>query len=559
MTGNVLLNLFQDLSGPAFDTQTSEGTQIRKRLFQDLFKKLIAGEHEKNKAAMVAPRNCQTRKGHRREDLMAMLMEVGRLFPNPIKIPSASGNTLRTLLEGLGLKAKDVTAAIAKATDKEGYIHLDKLGRLLQILTKGAPKAQAGLAMDRSQLPQLALVFMRLGSEPGKVREVIEKYANGKSVLGAERIVAMMNHLFPGLEIDVADGVHLLHKLGFSLAPQGLDELLKDPRISKTWAALVDENDKAANTQAVKKFLAQLLREKGLLPEKIKEILESIHVKDLKPEAMSASKNPNVSPKKVEDLASKVVFETRDNTHLSRLRDRILAGLKVDSGEQWDRLTKGFAEVVKNLKEIQSKGEIPELVRGLSESQEAHLKEVALLVDQKRRLLREKEASVLGVFEKVMGEQGKRIVGPMGMRFLPLETWSKVVEHLQWMIKAGQQESRLLLHPPELGHMDLKVMVKHGHIQVQLATEQHWVKEVVEADLNALRHQLTQMGFVVDKLEVMVGLGNSGFQGTAYREGGTDGSSFGSRQSSVSEEGFQGREPDNISVFRDECQVNILV
>ena len=66
----------------------------------------------------------------------------------------------------------------------------------------------------------------------------------------------------------------------------------------------------------------------------------------------------------------------------------------------------------------------------------------------------------------------------------------------------------MIIHPPELGRLDLDLSIKQGHLQAQLSAESTLVKELIEANLNHLRQQLSDQGLVVDKFEVMIGLNN---------------------------------------------------
>ena len=63
-----------------------------------------------------------------------------------------------------------------------------------------------------------------------------------------------------------------------------------------------------------------------------------------------------------------------------------------------------------------------------------------------------------------------------------------------------------MIHPPELGRLDLDLSIKQGHLQAHLSAESTVVKELIEANLNHLRQQLSDQGLVVDKFEVMLGL-----------------------------------------------------
>jgi flagellar hook-length control protein FliK len=85
-------------------------------------------------------------------------------------------------------------------------------------------------------------------------------------------------------------------------------------------------------------------------------------------------------------------------------------------------------------------------------------------------------------------------------------TLPRIIDRMIFMVRGGIQRSRLVIHPPELGRLDLDLSIKHGHLQAHLSAESTVVKELIEANLNNLRQQLSDQGLVVDKFEVMLGL-----------------------------------------------------
>ncbi len=88
------------------------------------------------------------------------------------------------------------------------------------------------------------------------------------------------------------------------------------------------------------------------------------------------------------------------------------------------------------------------------------------------------------------------------------EPLPKIADRMLFMIRNGEQKSRLQITPPNLGKLDIDITVKNGHIQANLSTENVMVKELLEANLNQLKQQLNNHGLTVDKFEVMVGLEN---------------------------------------------------
>ena len=96
----------------------------------------------------------------------------------------------------------------------------------------------------------------------------------------------------------------------------------------------------------------------------------------------------------------------------------------------------------------------------------------------------------------------------------------RILDRMVWMIRGGEQRSRIYISPPELGRLDIELSVKQGgHIQASLGTETLAVKELIESSLTQLRQQLADHGLSVEKFDVMVGLADRDFSGDETRSG----------------------------------------
>jgi flagellar hook-length control protein FliK len=106
------------------------------------------------------------------------------------------------------------------------------------------------------------------------------------------------------------------------------------------------------------------------------------------------------------------------------------------------------------------------------------------------------------------------------------EPLPKIVDRMVWMVRAGEQTSRIHISPPDLGRLELDVVIRQGHLHANLNAENPAVKELIEANLQQLRQQLNNMGFVVERFEVAAGLtdrrfaeGQGQFSGRKGRNG----------------------------------------
>ncbi|MFB4162669.1 flagellar hook-length control protein FliK [Alteribacillus sp. JSM 102045] len=68
--------------------------------------------------------------------------------------------------------------------------------------------------------------------------------------------------------------------------------------------------------------------------------------------------------------------------------------------------------------------------------------------------------------------------------------------------KNGTQELSLKLHPEHLGRVDIKLVQQNGQINAQLLTTTKTARDIVESQIQQLRHTLTQQNIQVDKIEI---------------------------------------------------------
>jgi flagellar hook-length control protein FliK len=86
------------------------------------------------------------------------------------------------------------------------------------------------------------------------------------------------------------------------------------------------------------------------------------------------------------------------------------------------------------------------------------------------------------------------------------EPLPKILDRMVWMVQGGIQRTTVELSPPELGKIQLSLVIENGQIRAVLGTESLAVKELIDANLNQLSSQLESLGFSVQSFQVMVGL-----------------------------------------------------
>lgn len=80
-----------------------------------------------------------------------------------------------------------------------------------------------------------------------------------------------------------------------------------------------------------------------------------------------------------------------------------------------------------------------------------------------------------------------------------------ILSHLQVnRFSDGTSEAHLKLFPESLGTLDVKMTMQHGLLQATFVVDSVQGKELLEQNLNQLRHQLAQQGIQVEKMEILM-------------------------------------------------------
>ncbi len=100
------------------------------------------------------------------------------------------------------------------------------------------------------------------------------------------------------------------------------------------------------------------------------------------------------------------------------------------------------------------------------------------------------------------------------------EPLPKILDRMVLMINQGEQASRIRISPPELGRLDLEIVIKQGHLHAHVNVENPMVREIIEANLQQLKQQLGNLGFTVERFDVSSGLDDRRFAEFQARNGG---------------------------------------
>ncbi|MBI3584280.1 MAG: flagellar hook-length control protein FliK [Nitrospinae bacterium] len=84
---------------------------------------------------------------------------------------------------------------------------------------------------------------------------------------------------------------------------------------------------------------------------------------------------------------------------------------------------------------------------------------------------------------------------------------NQIVENAQIVVKGDKKEINIHLDPPSLGSIQMKVTVESHSMKVTAIADTHYVKEVIESNLNELKRSLADSGIKVEQFSVFVGHG----------------------------------------------------
>jgi len=552
MKAGITLNLFKDIRLVPKTPKRAVGLMPVGKLFSKMLAREIIGGEDGGIKSLAGKQNKM--KG---EKLKRLISELGGIAGLNLVVPSTHRQAIEGVLKAMGLKEDQCVMVLSKSTDKNGFIQLDKLWRYARSFLGEKGQETTGLAISKGHMAQLTMVLLRLGVSPDKMKDALEKHAMSKVEVQLKDITAMLNDLAPGLGLSNKDTEAILHQLNIAVYPLDIASFIKESGGAKEFSKQLTArhgNESSSKRQfLVKRALAQALREKGLPAEKVRRILEGLNVEGIS-ENLQNTGQEGATAKEIESLLNSLMIKKTGNK--GSVMDKGSAEAKIlDKG----KLGKSKAKIHDIAENVSKKDEIP-LRRG--QENMAGLFKAVKSTEVRQKF--NQNISDLGNRAKekshvLMGALGHPTSSPDLVRWNPIQTISanvqdniqEMAEHIKWMLTVGRQESRFTLHPPELGQMELRVAMRQGHLQVQLGAEHPWAKEIVEASLNNLRHQLTHAGFVVDKLEVTVGLGGGGLE--AHSGGGERRNGFSLSRPNVSSQIFGVEEvtPPSIALQRD--------
>lgn len=409
--------------------------------------------------------------------------------------------------------------------------------------------------IDSTQISDVEEILFKMGLGAGDVKKIIEKSKNGNGELELGKLSMELNK-FLSAPLSESDITSLFSKNNISVNEHLLDAV----NSRKDKSDLLTGNDKYLSEAAQKELkqnIEALLKEKGVSEENIRSVLEKLDTaftkKNLERGAATGESalgkqqilNTLTGEKQIissmlgdpvkQDIAAflkKKGASDRDvksfldsfrlqikNANMSQTNDYLKSSLlnekafeqakndqflsPSDQGNLKLNLTEIFKLAEKKANEVQlaksSGGNIPSgaIVKNASTGKDS------------TGFLGKETAQVSGL--NISQSKEIKNIGKVNQAnasaTLP-EPIPRIVDKMLIMIRTGEYKSRLKITPPELGKLDIDLTVKNGHIHANLNAENAVVKEIIEANLNQLKHQLSNQGLTVDRFDVMVGFNN---------------------------------------------------
>jgi flagellar hook-length control protein FliK len=444
-----------------------------------------------------------------------------------LRLPRSAVPELISLLEGQGFKREEIQSLIASLSDKDGSIRVDRLLARLQKAGKSG-RGHEDLVLQAKDIPAIGEALAAMGVGAGKIKEIIESAFTRKGELSLERLSGSLSAILPGV-----DSKSLLSSMLERSQIQGISKdaskIAADPDLNRLLKDLAQASGQDVQKQ-IREEIAGLLRDKGMPPQEVKSFLETLTVSHVKIMSKNAGMDPEASKKSEADakaLMEKVVLSSERKPPADEWRERILQILQKEKGlgkngvkNEWlqeegiSKSSSGEQE-----KSAEQRGKIsPDPTRVSEGGSKTTLENGAAGESRKGTQIHSKPGQAAegitadlsgirfqkGNSEAVASTPSREVVS------LP-DPLPKVLDRMLWMIQGGEQKGRIHISPPELGRLDIDLVIKQGHLQAQLRAENPHVKELLDANLGQLKQHLADMGLVIDRFEVMVGLEQNPF------------------------------------------------
>jgi Flagellar hook-length control protein FliK len=539
MNSLLALNLY---SNPGFKEEAlgSTGSKTPVGVAESLFKSLLMKENTATSETQTGQpgvgtagnrQNMKRKTGHgpsvgTKQTLETALFGSGFLA-GMVKLPPEAGEKLTALLQEHGFSGEQSRSLIKGATDKDGFIHLDRLIAGLGQSKTSVTKDQTNLMIASRDVPQFQEVLFKMGLGAGQVKSLVENCDDGAGNMPLQKVYSELSGKFPMMGSQETL-IHLLSHFGIRCRPENVPQAINSKELlalMKDYAAAPSEDTQ----QNIKSSLAGILQKKGVPPQEVKSFLEGMTVEYARSVARSgtAQDGKSATAAKV-GLWNGMVLKPQHEMKEGPWTEKILAILKDspndvkngagnDAKGQDNSLRSLFSQLMGKentggntlsgktatvLTSGEAQGAAKDLLKTTAEKAGEGLSALA------GTMVSGSADPDMGSGKVTTAAQDTGINASVLDHTQTVPFVSQAVDRMQWMVEAGEQRARIQLSPPELGHIDIQLVMDQGHLRASLGTESMHVKEMIQSNLGQLKQQLSQMGFVVDEFNVNVGLDN---------------------------------------------------
>lgn len=488
---------------------------------------------------------------------------IQRLIDKDITLSAKGLSRLARLLENQGFPGREIKAIFESIADKNGNISMDRLLAGLQGIMNGKKLITENLVLDQSDIPRLEETLFKMGLGAGQVRDVIERALNGDRRISLGRLTSALGAHFSDVRPETGRRLAeiLQREMGIGFRTGDMEQAAKDAGLEEAVNRLAGNSSDAAR-EAARREIALLMLAKGIPAQDVKKFLESLAARQseshggreifLTLNAAASKKETNVPQSNLDTLLriqkegtgrQQAAWKERIIDILNR--EEFLAGRKAGTGTEAGQ-GKGSAKSIEMLEEallgrLQSKQTVINPTKTHA-SENGNARETTITPGETA-----KEAAKSGF----KGLRASQVEGSATSRAMPTgeiigsrldqaepsrqaastvrgqaaaaplpEPLPKIVDRMVWMVRQGEQISRIQISPPELGRMDLSIVIKQGHLHAHVSAENPMVKEIIEAGLQQLKQQLGNLGFTIERFDVSAGLDERRFAEFQARTGG---------------------------------------
>jgi flagellar hook-length control protein FliK len=427
-------------------------------------------------------------------------------------------------LESLGIPSKEASGLIQGASDPEGFVRLDRLLIRLKEKATSTNPGQETLTIPLHQVPVVAQLLSAAGMESGQVKALIEQATNGEGGLDSQVLLrAVKAHLAgapttatpENAEATISRALGLLH----ATSENGL--LAKEPKLIALIRNMA-EDPPLAQQESIKQEIGALLQEKGIPPQEVKTFLENLSIaraKDLLNVSQGFQGNnpsgqiptllgqvtvesekasaPAGDPQKIMDILSNEQTGHKDPADKKVASTALSSGSRPAGGPNSSETNGSTMTPKKSDQNSPPAGNTFTLEGPFPSSGET-------LTAAGKSVLTGGSGELTASGPK--SEPPPPVASTLRAPVVLPEPLPRILDRMVWMVQGGVQKTTVELSPPELGRIQLKLVIENGQIRGVLGTESPMVKELIDANLNQLRAQLEAQGFVVQSFDVMVGL-----------------------------------------------------